>query len=1027
MNPTSFIVLGDGLAAGASDFGLNEELQTFSFPAQVAARIGSPLPQPLIEAPGIGPVIGCPELPVRLPAQMQTTVLKEFPPSAPYGNLSIPGLRLADALTRRPITPVVHRSDALQTAVNLILGLPSLAMPGSRPPPTPLEYATFHHPTLALIALGYFDALDAAFKGDAAWIPDDVTFRVTYRSLLQPFGPLAATVVVSTIPDPADTAYFTRVVNATRVLKVEAPALSTLFGVDASDALTPAGLIEAGCRLLSRQPGPLPDGCVVRNSVIARISERVATLNAQIRSLADEMGAVVFDLHGVFQRVKREGVAAGARVLTADYLGGFYSLNGVYPGATGHGVIANALLQVLNRQFAMSYEPVDLAGLAAIDPVVDYRLAGGPAFTMAEFATGRSGDREIGRPGDRKVAGSKDREVERSGHPEVERTRGPANEASSGRLKLPPNREQVLALDPSSFYGDALRAVHTRDARAAQFGSTPNLLFGGVCLFQSRLRGSIRITFSEPENDITHFEVTHEGGLSGDDGRLVAPQWFQLPCLTNQVADVPGAVSGGDLNLATGEVSNLSYSAAFMNSGLFALVSVNPRLPRRPVTFPGQYGSAWARFEQRPDGLLDFSFRGVTFLPLGAALDGDPVRFPLPFAGPAQQFASIPGAGSALHPHIYLTTKAPEAQPHDAHGVDIPENTIREHTAFTHNTAFGDTFTLNIEEHGGAGTGRSHLQGRVQIQFGARAGDSVPVLVSTLVPGGLLAGLPESPIAQLFPGRLSPGLIGHDEVLHFPNTAYAVNNMTFVDDPFEFAIGSVDVRSGRLTGPLLYRGFIVHDMILALMQLEPRTPKSSWFFRGPARFERDGSGQIVFAFAGKDRVPYPEGYAFPQPDLRSAFIVGPRSTLDPFLYIEAMDGHAPSPSGKCGGEQHVVASNGQRFSYAYAIPGIPAGKAASFTYVNETTGGAFKMTSLLWVSFANAKRSGTGRAESDIVTFTGLGLWNQDSPNPHFVSAQISTAPDAPYVSIQIDGGVLSNVNTRPASAVIPIPEYPLF
>jgi len=109
MNPSTFVVIGDGLAAGAGDFGLSEDLQPFSFPARIAQRLNVTFSQPIMEAPGIGPVIGFPELPVRLPQAMQTTVLKEFPPAGPFANLSIPGLKLADALSRRPTVPVIDR------------------------------------------------------------------------------------------------------------------------------------------------------------------------------------------------------------------------------------------------------------------------------------------------------------------------------------------------------------------------------------------------------------------------------------------------------------------------------------------------------------------------------------------------------------------------------------------------------------------------------------------------------------------------------------------------------------------------------------------------------------------------------------------------------------------------------------------------------------------------------------------------------------------------------------------------------
>lgn len=81
LNPTTFVVLGDGLAAGAGDFGLSEDLQAYSFPALAAQKIGTAFPQPIIEGPGIGPVIGFQDLPVRLPQAMQTTVLNSRPPA----------------------------------------------------------------------------------------------------------------------------------------------------------------------------------------------------------------------------------------------------------------------------------------------------------------------------------------------------------------------------------------------------------------------------------------------------------------------------------------------------------------------------------------------------------------------------------------------------------------------------------------------------------------------------------------------------------------------------------------------------------------------------------------------------------------------------------------------------------------------------------------------------------------------------------------------------------------------------------
>ena len=48
--------------------------------------------------------------------------------------------------------------------------------------------------------------------------------------------------------------------------------------------------------------------------------------------------------------------------LSADYLGGIYSLNGYYPGFTGHALIANEVLELMNQPL------LDLDDIAGVDP-----------------------------------------------------------------------------------------------------------------------------------------------------------------------------------------------------------------------------------------------------------------------------------------------------------------------------------------------------------------------------------------------------------------------------------------------------------------------------------------------------------------------------------------------------------------------------------------------------------------------------------------------------------------------------------
>jgi hypothetical protein len=86
---------------------------------------------------------------------------------------------------------------------------------------------------------------------------------------------------------------------------------------------------------------PLPAGSVLTAAAAAAITTGVNALNAQILSAAKANGAVVYDLAAFLHEIKVTGASAGTSNIAADYLGGFYSLDAVYPGPTGNALIAN--------------------------------------------------------------------------------------------------------------------------------------------------------------------------------------------------------------------------------------------------------------------------------------------------------------------------------------------------------------------------------------------------------------------------------------------------------------------------------------------------------------------------------------------------------------------------------------------------------------------------------------------------------------------------------------------------------------
>jgi hypothetical protein len=1049
---STFVVVGEGLAAGVSHFSLSEDVQPWAFAAQVAGQLGMRFHQAVMEAPGLGNVHHR-QLPAIVPDLLQSSVRKDFPGDRlPLNNFSVPGFTARDAVSLRPRPPLVHRHDAKQTLVNFILGLPAMTEPEGRLL-TQLESAVAREPHLALVELGYHELLELCVEGylHAGERMDLPAFETDYDEIVRSLAAAGAQVVVATIPDPIDTAYFSTVGAAAAILRTEPAFLHKQYGLRDDDLITVPGLVDAGFQMTARQiTGTIEEGGVLTGAEAAAISQAAGRLNESIRRVAARHSAHVYDLGGFLNRVAREGITGGARRFTNRFLDGFYLLNGVYPGRTGHALIANDLIAFLNRELGTAAEPVDVDEVMAEDANVLSRLAPGRISTDEYLVPRTPADIPRMPPADPSMLnvfppfdpnkfnlfpiqtiypeldpkGSKKGCVPARGIP----AGGLSQPKLAKPLVLPEGLEQTLPLNKHwSYFGDALRVVDApHDPPFLEgfpsFGASGNTLFGGLAMTDSHLEGDLHIKFSEPDSrNVTRFEIYHPGGLAGDDGVLAAPLFFKLPSQLNSIQDVPGLVSSGELNLDTGVVTNFHYRVFFMNTAILALFGVNPKLPKGPMVFPGppNAGSTWARFEQRPDGTLDFTCAANGFMPLGITFGGEMIRFPLPFSTPDLRCASIPARCLSLHPHIHLSTKQPAEAP-PARVPQIPVNTVEEFTVFAHNTSFGDVFGLHIDELGGEATGRAHLIGRVRIQYGPRFGDSVGFAMQFLPPGGLCAGYPE-PLPYLPPG-VSRGMISFNEQMHFPaGVTYNQSKLSSASDPFRIGVGAIDLRTGRVIDELLAPGFVVQQLFVNLMAVERGTPADTFNYQGEAVFEADVNGQTTFRWNGEVFLPYPRGLKFPAPtpDGQPAFTVFRDSRLDPFVRVRAMSGGVAGTGVLKGGAKKVRSSIAKEFSYKYALPLDTAEPGATFEYTNHTDGGTFTLTSLSWFS-PTYSRDSKG-STPDTLTFGGLGRWSEDS-DLHQVSVQISTAEDAPYVGILVDGGVTSNVNTKPTDIRVTLP-----
>lgn len=607
-------------------------------------------------------------------------------------------------------------------------------------------------------------------------------------------------------------------------------------------------------------------------------------------------------------------------------------------------------------------------------------------------------------------------------------------------LTLPSGLVETLPLNKTaSFFGEALRAVDCPDANDIAYGTCGNQLFGGTVMVDSHLSGNLTIQFSPPAGTIAHFVVSM-GVLQGDDAVLAAPLGFSLPVKNAQVSDAL-QLSSGDLDLTTGVASNINWYALFADTALDALGNVNPKLVAPTLNFPGQRGHAYATFAQRADGLLDFYFRGSTFLPLGGAVGGDPVRFPLPFCGSSHNCASILARGTSLHPHLYLET-APSPYPPCAPDCPVfDQNHQSVFTAHAAYTAFGDDFALDIPQlycpPGGDSTsadpcavnglahGRAELQGRFQIQFGPQEEDTLPFVISTLRPAGLFADPPVSPILGY---GFQPGLLGTNQLLNFPDASYFQFKLSFADEVYNFAQGAIDLNTGQVIGDFEYPMYIDQTIIEALINenngrvsLDPFFVIASQPPAGPpastyALFEKGPDGGTIFRFSGLHQRSFAT-YVFPNPDFiaTDAFVGGPTANLNIFNLLQgARPNTPPSNITKTSGGT-FTSSTGDTFTYNFSIPCNPAGQPASFVYTNaadgpnspyttngSSRGGTFTLKSLVSANCTNSHASTAGPGDYDIVNFTGFGSWSNDPPDSlyRFASVSASVDPNQPYAAI---------------------------
>jgi hypothetical protein len=381
------VVVGDSILAGFVSGGLKRRDQRRSAPKLLARRAGERLSQPYMSDEGLPP-------PLRIvdrnangrldPGEVRrgtTGIGFRSRPGRRVRNLAIPGEDMTSVFERLDATDVIASlvagdADGPDILKFLILGLPLRDDPVSQ-----ISRARALNPSFLMVWIGNNEVLGMATRTrpDVAGMTP-AQFGAAYRELLRRLSMTGADMAVANLPD------------VTRIAALRPPAGEVLEcrgagGVRepvAPDALLSIALEESDLPVPSCQEVLDPaEQALVRQTVMA-LNDEIAAAVADAELTRGVQIALV-DMFALFDEVAEHGYPLGdadGTVLTTDYLGGIFSLDGIHPSRTGHALIANAFIDAINRRFGESIRPVSIARVARRDRLAGsrYRPAGAVPF-----------------------------------------------------------------------------------------------------------------------------------------------------------------------------------------------------------------------------------------------------------------------------------------------------------------------------------------------------------------------------------------------------------------------------------------------------------------------------------------------------------------------------------------------------------------------------------------------------------------------------------------------------------------------
>lgn len=129
-------------------------------------------------------------------------------------------------------------------------------------------------------------------------------------------------------------------------------------------------------------------GDILDANEINKMKAQVRNINNEIARQAAANGWALFDANAFFNDVKANGYylkySSGrnsSRRITADYLGGAFSLDGVHPSSTGHAIATNQFIQAINSTYGKNLSRISEYAAAGKDSLYTNPVDPRPTIT----------------------------------------------------------------------------------------------------------------------------------------------------------------------------------------------------------------------------------------------------------------------------------------------------------------------------------------------------------------------------------------------------------------------------------------------------------------------------------------------------------------------------------------------------------------------------------------------------------------------------------------------------------------------